>query len=246
MQIVPRHDLSRRLRQAGLEPDTRDFAENEFSHRLTLRECAPLPFVAGPHRKVVYADGRVEGPFPLGDRPALSGFVATLFAHLNVPAVLATVADGTFWLNNKAQAEYLRRVPDAERVTRFLRRRGLTNRFRGGFAVRADAYRTVLPVLAANTFAGGGDVLFASLAPDVPLTVLACHHFDLHVSTPNAALLSAVSTLACRHDLALDSFALPDALDLPAGIGFWPEDDAEPESLPVLPTFRDFAARLAA
>lgn len=179
---------------------------------------------------MVYADGRVEGPFPLADRPTLSGFVAALFRQFQVPTVLATVAEGTFWLNNKAQSAYLWRVLDAQRVSRFLCRRGLTNRFRGGFIVRPDAFHSVLPVLAANTFAGGGDVQFASLAPSLPLTVLACHHFDLHVATPDAALMERVSDLACRHDLALDSFALPLFADPPFGLGFWPDAMMEDET----------------
>src|SRR5262249_40353134 len=119
-------------------------------------------------------------------------------------------AEGAFWLNNKAQSAYLWKVPDAQRVSRFLRRRGLTDRFRGGFRIACPQFETILPQLAANTYAGGGDVLFTALPPATPLTVLACHHFDLHIATPDAALLQTIAGLATEQGLIAESLVLPE------------------------------------
>ncbi|HZO92067.1 MAG TPA: hypothetical protein VFB38_27360 [Chthonomonadaceae bacterium] len=214
MQIIPRRELPRLLRAAGLDPHTREFPDVPAVHRLTVREREPRPHIRGPHRKIVYPDGRMEGPIPVADRPALSAFVAAAFTALEVEAVLAVVAEGTFWLNNKAQAAYLAKVADARYVCQFLRRRGLTDRFQGGFCVRRARFSAVLPVLAANTFAGGGDVLFAALSPvGRRLTILACHHYDLHFAAPDPAPLESIADLAAQHGLEPETLALP---DLPA------------------------------
>ena len=213
MQVIPRYRLPFLLRAAGLEVVTREFPEAENVHRLTVREAEPMPFTTGPHRKIVYPDGRLEGPFPVADRPALSQFVGTIFQELKVERVLATISEGTFWLNNKALSAYLWKVPDAQRVARFLRQRGLTDRFQGGFVIQRPQFETTLPLLAANTYSGGSDVLFSALpSPSFScrVTVLFCHHFDLHIATPDASLLESVTTLAARKGLDADSLALPE------------------------------------
>lgn len=214
MQVIPRHQLPRLLRAAGLDPITRDFPDACLLHRLTVTECRPLPFTRGPHRKIVYPDGRVEGPIPVADRPLLSRFVAEVFHHAGAHTVLALIPEGAFWLNNRSQATYLRRVPDARRVSAFLRRRGLTDRFRGGFCVRRDQFFDALPLLAANTFAGGADVLFtAPFSRDRRLSLLACHHFDLHLATPDPALYASIAALIGERGLASDTLMLPDLTD---------------------------------
>jgi hypothetical protein len=156
----------------------------------------------------------VEGPFPVADRPVLSQFIAETFLGLGVEETLATIPAGAFWLNNKAQAAYLWKVADAQRVSRFLRRRGLTDRFQGGFRIRREQFASILPVLAAHTYAGGADVLFAALAPPhLRLTALACHHFDIHFASPDSPLLDAITHLAAQHGLIAASLALPDIPD---------------------------------
>lgn len=214
MQVVPRDRLPILLRSAGLDPQSREFPDNNVVHRLTVREHEPMAFTGGAHRKLVYPDGRVEGPFPVADRPALSRFIATAFDSLGADAVLATVSEGTFWLNNKAQAAYLARVPDALRVTRFLRMRGLNDRFRGGFRVERARFFVSLPWLAANTYAGGGDVQFVVLQPaSIRLTALACHHFDIHFASPDSALIERLAALAAAENLLAEMLELPDLPD---------------------------------
>jgi hypothetical protein len=219
MQVVPRHRLPMLLRLAGLNAVTREFEDSIEIFRLTVRERAPLPFTSGPHRKVLYPDGRIEGPFPVADRPALSAFVAIVFDSFAVQEVFATVPEGTFWLNNRAQSAYLWKVPDAQKVRHFLRSRGLTDRFRGGFLVQRAQFGSILPRLAANTYAGGADVLFTALSPSLHrLTATACHHFDIHFATPDASLIPTIADLADRHDLLAETLALP---ELPDGSELW-------------------------
>lgn len=208
MQIVPRHELPRLLRACGLSPETREFPAQERLHRLTVKEQTPPPFAGGPHRKVTMPDGSVEGPYPIADRPALSVFVATCLLEIGAKQTLATIEEGALWLNNHSQKEYLSDVADAQRVSLFLRRRGLTNRFRGGFLVRSSDFTKVLPILAAQTFSGGSNVLFAALSP--AFTVLSCHHFDLHFTSPDTSLLSSITDLARQHGLVADTLMLPE------------------------------------
>lgn len=213
MRILPRYALPGILRKAGLDPKTRNFPETVTVHQLTVKQREEPPFTGGPHRKVIYPDGRIEGPFPVADRPALSRFLAEAFLEIGVQEVAAAVTDGAFWLNNKTQAAYLHRVADARAVSRFLRTRGLTDRFRGGFGVDRAQFLAILPVLAANTYAGGADVLFVALRPDChPITALACHHFDLHFAAPSSASIAAVAALAERHGLQAQTI---DLVDLP-------------------------------
>ncbi len=214
MQVIPYREIPRLLRAAGLEPTTREFPDVSEIRRLTVRECNPPPYTRGPHRKAIYPDGRVDGPYPIVDRPALSAFVAAIFHSLPVQSVLAVIPEGALWLNNKSHAAYFDRVPDAQRVCAFLRRRCLTDRFRGGFCVQRAQFNATLPMLAANTFSGGADVLFAAVYnPSCLLTVLACHHFDLHISTPHADSLARIAGLTQEYDLMTEDLALP---DLPA------------------------------
>ena len=214
MQIVPRHEIALLLRRAGLDSETREFA-CEAVCQLTVRESVPPVFTTGPHRKVTHSDGRVEGPFPVADRPALSQFLAAALTELEISDVLAIVPMGAFWLNNKAQAQHLHDVQDAQRVAQFLRGRGLTNRFQGGFRIASPRFASLIPRLAAQTYAGGADVLFVSLDSRCPLTAVACHHFDIHFSAPDAAVVAALARLAESHDLLPDALALPDLPDVP-------------------------------
>ncbi len=196
MQIVPRFELPRLLSQAGLNVFTREFPNESATHRLTIRETDPLPYVSGPARKAVFPDGRVEGPYPLADRPHLSAFLGATMTALGAKRVLATVPEGTFWLNNKSLAAYFARVPDAMRVCRFLRARGLTDKFRGGFLLSPSDFAVSLPLLAAQTYAGGADVQFSIVHPNgLRLTAVACHHFDIHFATPHPVLIERLSAL---------------------------------------------------
>jgi hypothetical protein len=60
-------------------------------------------------------------------------------------------------------------------------------------------YDTHLPLLASQAFCGGPDILFA--ARNVPLLVLACHEFDLHVEIRDPQIGEIVQTLACERGL---------------------------------------------
>ncbi len=213
MQIVPRFDLPRLLSRAGLDAASREFPDQIEIHRLTVRETTPLAYVSGPARKAVYPDGRVEGPYPLADRPALSGFIATVMTEIGAERILATVPEGTFWLNNKSMADYFAEVPDAVRVCRFLRSRGLTDRFQGGFLLVPSQFSTTLPLLAAQTYSGGADVLFTVLKPSIRLTAVACHHFDIHFASPDAALVQRIAALT-PPSLTAETLAFPEIPEL--------------------------------
>ena len=215
MQIIPRHELKTYLRRAGLNPVSQEFAADTETYRLTVRELTPPPFTSGPNRKVAYPDGRIEGPFPVVNRPALAAFVAEVFAAFSVERVLAVVPEGNVWLNNKAQSGYLHRVPDAQTLAKFLRSRGLTNRFQGGFCIAPSQF-SVLPVLAAQPFVGGADVLFASLLPLCRLTALSCHHFDVHFTAPDSDSITRIAALAENSGLCPETLALPDLPDVAA------------------------------
>jgi hypothetical protein len=210
VQIVPRFELPRLLNRAGLDVRTREFSDQIATHRLTVRETDPLPYISGPARKAVYPDGRVEGPYPLADRPCLSHFLGEIMTAIGAEQVLATVPEGTFWLNNKSMAAYFAAVPDAMRVCKFLRARGLTDKFRGGFLLSPAHFAVTLPLLAAQTYAGGADVQFTVVAPAlIRLTATACHHFDIHFAGPDSGLLNSLAAMAPAH-LTAESLALPD------------------------------------
>jgi hypothetical protein len=214
VQIVPRFELPRLLNRAGLNAATREFTDEIATHRLTIRETVPVPYLSGPARKAVYPDGRVEGPYPLADRPLLSRFLAEAMAAAGATLVLATVPEGTFWLNNKTMAAYFGEVADAVRVSRFLRQRGLTDKFRGGFLLSPLHFAATLPLLAAQPYAGGADVQFTALHPTgLRLTAVACHHFDIHFASPDAALLDRLAALA-PPALTAESLALPEVIGL--------------------------------
>ena len=217
MQIIPRHELKTYLRRTGLNPNSQEFAAETEIYRLTVRELSPPPFTSGPNRRVAYPDGRVEGPFPVVNRPALAAFVAEVFTAFDAGSVLAVVPEGNVWLNNKAQADYLHRVSDAQIVAKFLRSRGLTNRFQGGFCIAPSQF-SVLPVLAAQPFVGGADVLFASLLSSCRLTALSCHHFDIHFTSPDPESMTRIAALAEQSGLCPETLALP---DLPDVAGMW-------------------------
>lgn len=216
MQIVPRFELPRLLNRAGLDVRTREFPDQIATHRLTVRETDPIPYVSGPARKAAFPDGRIEGPYPLADRPLLSHFIAETMTAVGAMKVLATIPEGTFWLNNKSLAAYFSAVPDAMRVCRFLRARGLTDKFRGGFLLSPAQFSVALPVLASQTYAGGADVQFTVLQPaGLRLTALACHHFDIHFAGPDAGLLAYLAARTPAH-LTAETLVFPElpGLDL--------------------------------
>lgn len=214
MQIVPRFELPRLLSRAGLNASTREFPDEVGTRRLTIREIDPPPYISGPSRKTVYPDGSVEGPYPLGDRPLLSRFLGDAMAALGAEQVLATVSEGTFWLNNKSLAAYFAPVPDALRVCRFLRARGLTDKFRGGFLLSPSEFADSLPQLAMQTYAGGADVQFTIVRPSgLYLTAVACHHFDIHFSSPDPAVIARLISLTPPTLLA-ETLSIPEIPDL--------------------------------
>jgi len=214
VQIVPRFELPRLLNQAGLNASTREFPDEIATHRLTIRETEPLPYVSGPKRKAVYPDGRVEGPYPLADRPLLSQFLGAAMTALGAERVLATVPEGTFWLNNKSLAAYFANVPDAMRVCRFLRARGLTDKFRGGFLLSPIDFAFTLPLLASQTYAGGADVQFTVLpTKGLKLTAVACHHFDIHFAGPDPATIVRLIDLT-PSTLTAETLTLPEVSSL--------------------------------
>jgi hypothetical protein len=214
VQIVPRFELPRLLNRAGLNVATREFTDEIATHRLTIREAEPMPYVSGPARKAVYPDGRIEGPYPLADRPLLSQFLGATMTAIGAKRVLATIPEGTFWLNNKSLAAYFGKVPDAMRVCRFLRARGLTDKFRGGFLLSPIDFAVNLPLLAAQTYAGGADVQFTLLQPeDLRLTAVACHHFDIHFSSPDPTIIERITALAPA-SLTAETLALPELSSL--------------------------------
>lgn len=233
MRVIPRHELPFWLHEAGLEAPDHTFSDPCAVHRLTIREAAPPVFSGGPHRSLSAWDADTPTRSPIADRPALSDFIAALFIVLPVTETLATVAEGSFWLNNRAQSRYLRDVPDAQAVARFLRQRGLTDRFRGGFRVARPQFSAVLPRLAANTYAGGAAVRFATLhAPNCRFTALACPHYDIHLTTLQPCWLDLAADLARQRGLEVERLELPDLAELwPELPPLWPEVVREENAL---------------
>jgi hypothetical protein len=133
---------------------------------------------------------------------------------LGADRVLATVPEGTFWLNNKSLAAYFAKVPDAMRVCKFLRDLGLTDKFRGGFLLSPSDFALSLPLLASQTYAGGADVQFTVVQPlGLRLTAVACHHFDIHFATPDPALIVRLIDLA-PDALTAETLTLPEVSSL--------------------------------
>ena len=227
MEIVPAHNLPSLLRLHSVDPEAQSLAVGERAERMTIQESQPPVWVKGPHRKAVHTGALTQGPFPVEDRPALSNFVARVFTELEVGAVLATVPPGAFWLNNKGLSLYLRNVAGARTVSTFLRSRGLTDRFQGGFLVRSSDFTRVVPVLAAGAFCGASNVLFTSLSLEITLTVLACQHFDLHVAGYQTALLDRIADLAQTAHLSVLRLAVPDSEGELAFAPIWSEDAGE-------------------
>src|SRR4051794_1146786 len=93
--------------------------------RMLIREVSSGSTGGGPHRRVNLPGEGVVEKIPLGDRPALSQFVAAAFRAAEAPEVCAFGAPESYWLNNRGYAAYLSRVADARRVHRFLCRAGL-------------------------------------------------------------------------------------------------------------------------
>lgn len=201
MRVLARRDLERWLGLRGIVRETMAWREEGAVHRLLIREREERPFESGPHRRVALPGEEADLKFPIADRPVLSALVADLMRETGEEEVCAATRPGTYWLNNRGYAAYLARVPDAQRVHRFLRGVGLTDRFRGGFVIRPHEYASHLPMLAAQAFCGGPDVFFA--ARNAPLLVMACHEFDVHVETRDADLLARVRHLADARSLDL-------------------------------------------
>jgi hypothetical protein len=196
VRVLSRDALGRWTAANGIDREEMTWRDGPAPFRMLLRDATTIvgPTVAGPHRRLnLPGEDKVE-KIPLGDRPALSRFVAAAFREAGAPEVCAFGAPESYWLNNRGYAAYLSRVADARRVHLFLRRAGLTDRFRGGFRIQPFEYDSHLPALAAQPFCGGPDVMFASAAP--PLLILACHEFDLHVEARREALANGVAEIA--------------------------------------------------
>lgn len=167
--------------------------------RLILREAEEPTIDSGIHRPLELPEDATILKRPLGDRAPLSCMVAAVMEQTGAEPVCVAVPGGAYWLNNKGYASRLAEVPDAQRVHRRLRAQGLTDRFRGGFLVRPYEFRSWLPLLASQPFCGGPDVFF--IAARVPLIVMACHEFDLHVDTRHDAVFSEITRLAAERNL---------------------------------------------
>lgn len=191
MRVLPRHALDGWLGRLGIDRATLTWPESETVSRLLIREPADEVVDEGPHRRIALPGEDSALRLRLGDRPRLSGLVAEILA--DAEEVCAVTRPGTYWLNNRGYAAYLARVPDAQRIHDLLRRVGLTNRFRGGFLIRPYEFATRVPLLAAQPFCGGPDVFF--VARGLPLIVMACHEFDLHVETRDPALIERARAL---------------------------------------------------
>ena len=211
MRVLSRHALATWLAQRGVDQDRLTWRDSPAPFRMLVRESQSEEIDVGPHRRVSLPD---EGTFlkvRLGDRPALGAFVDRAFSDCSAQVVCACGEPESYWLNNRGYAAYLSRVEDARRIHRCLGSVGLSNKFRGGFLVRPFEYGTHLPMLAAQPFCGGPDVLFTSEEP--PLLILACHEFDLHVEARDPALANRIEALAAdsgldvrRSDLLLQNY----------------------------------------
>lgn len=212
MRVLPRRELAPWLRHLGIDRETMTWEEDEAStHRLLMREADEEAVSHGPHRRLALPDeGRVL-KMRVGDRPALGRLVVELMQRTGTDLVCALLPPGSYWLNNRGYAAYLARIPDAQRVHRFLRRVGLTDRFRGGFLIRPHEYASHLPLLTAQAFCGGPDVYF--VARDVPLIVMACREFDIHLETREAHLLQQARALAESQGLSLHGLDILSAED---------------------------------
>jgi len=211
VRVLSRRDLERWLTRLGIDRAAMTWREEEATHRLLAREPGEEPIERGPHRRLILPDEEMVLKRRVGDRPALSRLVADLMQEVGADLVCAATPLGSYWLNNRGYAAYLARVPDAQRVHRFLRRVGLTDRFRGGFLIRPYEYESHLPQLAAQAFCGGPDVFF--VAHNVPLLAMACHEFDVHIETRDAGLLDRARALAESRGLILRGIDLSSADD---------------------------------
>jgi hypothetical protein len=202
MRVLSRDALRRWAATNGIDREEMTWRDGPGPFRMLLRDSTPPAAEAeGPHRRVnLPGEGAVE-KIPLGDRPGLSRFVAAAFHEAGSGEVCAFGAPESYWLNNRGYAAYLAKVSDARRAHAFLRRVGLTDRFRGGFRIRPFEYDSHLPALAAQPFCGGPDVMFASADP--PLLILACHEFDVHVEARQRALASRIAGLADEAGLSV-------------------------------------------
>jgi hypothetical protein len=199
VRVVSERVLVRALAALGISRESRTWRCQEGLSRLLVRDTDPELVENGPHRRIALPAEETVVKLRVGDRPRLGEYISRLLALADVTAVYAATRPGAYWLNNRGYADYLRRVPDAQRVNHFLRRVGLTDRFRGGFLIQQREFATVVPMLASQAFCGAPDVLFAAV--DRPLTALACREFDVHVEARDETLIAAAQALACEADM---------------------------------------------
>lgn len=211
MRVLSREALGRWLSANGIDADRLTWRGDPAPFRLLVRDPADPDAAPGPHRRLSVPGEETIIKIPLADRPRLSRLVSRIMYEAGVGEVCAFGLPESYWLNNRGYAAYLEKVEDARRIHRFLSRAGLTNRFRGGFLVRPHEFESHLPMLAAQPFCGGPDVVFASAAP--PILVTACHEFDLHVELRSAELTDRVSELARGVNLDVRRSDLPPAAD---------------------------------
>ena len=162
-------------------------------HRHLVRETDGPEFTGGAHRPLRIPGEKDVVKIAVSDRPRLSNLVPRLLAGVGAQSAIAALPEGAYWLHNKGLADYLRRVPDSERITRLLRRVGLTDRFQGGFLIGKHEFESVAPTLASQPFCGGPDVYFAAVPG--PVLITACHEFDLHLETPSDELFAQLQDL---------------------------------------------------
>ena len=167
--------------------------------RLLVREMDSPPFQGGAHRPLRLPEENQVIKISVANRPALSALVPVLLREAEAESAIAAVPIGAYWLNNRGLAAYLRRVPDAERVSTILKRVGLTDRFQGGFLVREQEFDSHASVLASQPFCGGPDVYFA--ARPARLLITACHEFDLHLESPDPSLTEKLANIVRSHGL---------------------------------------------
>ncbi len=201
MRVLSRHTLASWLRTAGIHRETMAWAEDAPVHRLLIREASLPEADSGPHRRIPLPGEDQVLRIAVGDRPLLGALVVQAVRETGAQEVAAATPAGTYWLNNRGYAHYLRKVSDAQRVHTFLRHVGLTDRFQGGFLIREFEYETHLPLLACQPFCGGPDVYFVCRAR--PLVLMACHELDLHVETPDAMLAARIRQTAQDCDLTV-------------------------------------------
>jgi len=183
--VISRGDLETFLDRAGIDQQALALRGSSGIHRMLVREPELDVVESGPHRRIALPDESSSLKLRLANRPALGAFIGRLADRSGLPHMIAVVRTGSYWLNNRHYAAYLRNIADAQITNRYLRGVGLTDKFRGGFRVGVGEFDFWVPRLACQAFCGGPDVAFIS--PSGDLVVVACHEQDVHVETTEHA-----------------------------------------------------------